>query len=619
MRISLTSIYLCPFPLCYCRALLFRCTSFTSTVRLSYSDATYGHRSLEGILNSNMMQSLMPDVDHGNQLKGLFCREGSLPHCVGGVPAAEHALNYATDFLKLKAYRGVPKAAFVHLTDGHEDTLTMIRSVDAQIASFVERHSKQPENGGRGTTVVVLSDHGLHYGSYFSTPSGQIEHQSPLLYIRPHEQTPASWASRMTENAMDPQHLVTPYDLHETILMTVRAKRAKRAGRSRASIIGSSLYRSLPRRNCVQAGIPAEYCPGSPVNEVTQHKVCAQTCTPLAMVPSLDAYYAGLPAIEKGTRGLIGAAVTRGGEAHKRSNGRSDDDDGNVWAEAPELSSGIRTRRPGLIKIVPHGQIARQVQLSSDIATGAYVCECFASGGVTVHDKNDLQRGMVWRACNATILGSFDDFVVARCNNASDGKHASIWDIAIDVKHAVSKRYIRSDPKKGGKEGNSSTGGGSGRPNILVLELDSVATPMLERRFPKLKALFDGASNNPICESLAVNSALFTVQSAVGPNSLYKDFDIILTDITSLAFHQPHHRSHRSPASRGLDHAALYFVLTGVLSALLRPNCMGLQAEPDSTTRRLRAGLPSRIAQPPRSRTLGQRWLDKNRGASGAT
>ena len=141
----------------------------------------YGNTTPPGILNSNMMQSLMPEVDHGNQIKDLFCRETSLPHCVGGVPAAEHALNYANDFLKVKEYRGVPKAAFVHLTDGHEDTLTMIRSVDAQIASFVESHSNKPADGGRGTTVVVLSDHGLHYGSYFSTPSGQLEHQSPLL------------------------------------------------------------------------------------------------------------------------------------------------------------------------------------------------------------------------------------------------------------------------------------------------------------------------------------------------------------------------------------------------------------------------------------------------------
>ena len=54
-------------------------------------------------------------------------------------------------------YEDVPKAAFIHLTDGHEDTLTMTGSIDDVVANFV--HSTGTNSN---PLLIVLADPGLH-------------------------------------------------------------------------------------------------------------------------------------------------------------------------------------------------------------------------------------------------------------------------------------------------------------------------------------------------------------------------------------------------------------------------------------------------------------------------
>ena len=462
-----------------------------------------------------------------------------MPHCVGGVPAAQHALDYATDFVNLPGYRGVPKAAFVHLTDGHEDTLTMIRSVDAQIAKFVKRHAENATGRVRGTTLVVLSDHGLHYGSYFSTPSGQIEHQSPLLYIKPHGRTPRNWVSAMRENAR--VQLVTPFDLHETILTAVRANLA-----DRTSVIGSSLYLPVPDRTCNQAGIPSEYCPGAPTNVVTRNKLCPQVCTPLSQVPSLDSYYAAQLAIENRTA-VLSEEVDHIGRNPEESRPITD------ASSSSKTGNGPGTRHRGLVKIVTDGAV-RFAQIAFREAL-AFNCKCFVSRKVLVRD---FGQASTWMDCDEPTsnvskprgleLRPHDDFAVVTCSkNTTDGGVIAIYDHAVDVVVNYSPRAHTS---------------GTDQPNVLVLELDSVAAPMFERRFPKLKALFDG--KNSICEaSVAVESALFPVQSALGPNSLPNQVALLsgCVPVSNSASHSHDDARRLYIVMRFLRLSALFFLL----------------------------------------------------------
>lgn len=91
------------------------------------------------VRNSNMLQALAPQVDHGDALLPvLFCEHHRRPHRNAGHPAGAYVLNYSTAFLDHTApYTGVPRAAFVHLIDGHEDTRSSLGALDNAIAAFV--------------------------------------------------------------------------------------------------------------------------------------------------------------------------------------------------------------------------------------------------------------------------------------------------------------------------------------------------------------------------------------------------------------------------------------------------------------------------------------------------
>ena len=78
--------------------------------------------------NSNMLQSIGPQTDHGHQLKDFFCHQYVRPHCLGQVLSAQHLLNYTSLFLSEYSGSALPSrlphgsmswAAFVHLIDGH--------------------------------------------------------------------------------------------------------------------------------------------------------------------------------------------------------------------------------------------------------------------------------------------------------------------------------------------------------------------------------------------------------------------------------------------------------------------------------------------------------------------
>lgn len=63
--------------------------------------------------------------------------------------------------------------------------MTLSFSLDSLLANFLR---ELYESGKLSKALVMLiSDHGLHYGPYFQTLSGRRERTEPLLYIHtPH-------------------------------------------------------------------------------------------------------------------------------------------------------------------------------------------------------------------------------------------------------------------------------------------------------------------------------------------------------------------------------------------------------------------------------------------------
>ena len=144
--------------------------------------ADAGFKTLKGedscILNSNMIASIRPRTTHGRQLEHLFCYAHERPNCLGTKPAAEVLLNYTEQFIQAYETTGTPWAAMAHIASGHEDSQTVVASIDGPLHSFLRRlhRAGRMEN----TLVVITSDHGLHYGPYFVLEHGRRQPEPGL-------------------------------------------------------------------------------------------------------------------------------------------------------------------------------------------------------------------------------------------------------------------------------------------------------------------------------------------------------------------------------------------------------------------------------------------------------
>ena len=203
------------------------------------------------VLNSNMIRSLAPNTTHGAALQGLFCFDAfSRPNCIGQDPASSLLLKYGEQFMKAYERNGQKWAAFLHLTDSHEDTKLLAASLDEPVSLFLKNLNLFPD-----TTVIVCSDHGLHYGPSFPTKQAQREATEPILYVK----IPSKLYSKATieKNSM---LYTTPFDVHETLLQVSHT--AESDGMQTRK--GRSFTRELPenRRQCAASTdlIPESYC-----------------------------------------------------------------------------------------------------------------------------------------------------------------------------------------------------------------------------------------------------------------------------------------------------------------------------------------------------------------------
>ena len=92
--------------------------------------------------NSNMVQSVAPRVDHGDQLARLFCQGYTRPACLGGRLAAAHLLGYAKRFARGYSRAERPWAAFVSLVDSHEDSMVVAAHLDDVLHGFFSKKGR---------------------------------------------------------------------------------------------------------------------------------------------------------------------------------------------------------------------------------------------------------------------------------------------------------------------------------------------------------------------------------------------------------------------------------------------------------------------------------------------
>ena len=235
-----------------------------------------------------MVQSMNPQVHHGEQLNEMFCYSYDRPNCLGENLMAEHAVNYTLQFINTydreqkdsKPSFRRPWAAFLSFVDSHEDSLTLISYLDSILLDFLQRIPLKK------TLVVFTSDHGLHYGSQLATKAGEMERAMPQLFLR------LPTFQRQTRQILrnNAHKYTTAFDIHKTMLDIL-------LNEEHNELKGMSLLKPLPpsRSQCrTTEEIPSQYCPvGNPFAE--KDKQCQFMVDP----PSIFSFYADIPRLNR--------------------------------------------------------------------------------------------------------------------------------------------------------------------------------------------------------------------------------------------------------------------------------------------------------------------------------
>jgi hypothetical protein len=126
-----------------------------------------------------------PDQHFDHVFYQEFCNEGFFPYdrsakfnsaCFGGNRPHNLIFNYTLQYFN---NYNIPKFALLITNTGHDRNMELLQTIDMDLINFFENLK---ENLNK-TITILLSDHGLHYGNYPSTPIGMLEHKLPYLNI----------------------------------------------------------------------------------------------------------------------------------------------------------------------------------------------------------------------------------------------------------------------------------------------------------------------------------------------------------------------------------------------------------------------------------------------------
>ena len=142
-------------------------------------------------------------------------------------------------------------------------------NLDADLAAHLLRLRSAH---GERTAVMLLSDHGIHYGTYFDKArGGNQEHSLPLMYALFPRRVLEAHPDIEAALCMNQQRLVSPFDVHATLLHLLSYPLPPQLPKwstsdyfwgERTVPKPASLIAPVPAaRSCTDAGIPASLCP----------------------------------------------------------------------------------------------------------------------------------------------------------------------------------------------------------------------------------------------------------------------------------------------------------------------------------------------------------------------
>ena len=175
------------------------------------------------------------------------------PHCVGDKPLSRFMFDYLGSYIS--NYQDArPWAAFANFGEAHEDSVSLPGILDQDLNQFLSETVSQLKN----TVTILVSDHGLHYGPYFQTKTGQRQHMTPFVYMLMPDDVSQTFPPAAIQNLKENQaRPTTPLNVYHTMRDLIRGSVSPPPDREAET----SLF--LPIRediDCNTMGVPEKYC-----------------------------------------------------------------------------------------------------------------------------------------------------------------------------------------------------------------------------------------------------------------------------------------------------------------------------------------------------------------------
>lgn len=177
-----------------------------------------------------------------------------LRRCLYGKEVNEYVFEYAKDFWK--KYKENRKFARLSFIEGHELTAEVIKYLDDPLYQFLNEFIE--EGYLNNSSIIIASDHGLHYGIYVNTQSEDalIENFLPLLiFLLPNNRNNKI---ELEELYINQDKFITSFDIYNTMIFIAEGNKNS----NHNSKYGNSLFGYInPKgRNCLKYQIEEKYC-----------------------------------------------------------------------------------------------------------------------------------------------------------------------------------------------------------------------------------------------------------------------------------------------------------------------------------------------------------------------
>lgn len=193
-------------------------------------------------------------------------KKGNAHLCLGSRRPVDVMLDYLDKFIY--SIGNLPYFSFFWTTSYTHDYLNYPRLIDNEFANVLSNLSSS--NALNNTFLILMSDHGIRWGSYRNTYQGMMEERQPFLYLIPPKWFPDKYPMAMKNLLSNRRKLTTHFDLYETLhdlfdLQTISTDLIKERAQDLIDIDpmprGISLFLPVPpSRTCYLAGISPHWC-----------------------------------------------------------------------------------------------------------------------------------------------------------------------------------------------------------------------------------------------------------------------------------------------------------------------------------------------------------------------